>query len=176
MRDTPDTLTAFASDDGTTAPLAPATGGEVIGGFGVRDATEDDLPAMLAMGRRFIEQAWSRIGIWYCEESCIGLLRGLMGSDNGILLVAPDRTGMIGLIVHAWPFNQHVMTATELFWWSEGKFGAALRRGAEARLRALGIPTLNMACQDHMRSPALERLYRMDGFAPSEHIFIKALH
>lgn len=35
MRDTPETLTEIASLDGTAAPLAPATGGEVISGSGV---------------------------------------------------------------------------------------------------------------------------------------------
>lgn len=83
---------------------------------------------------------------------------------------------MIGVVVHPWHFNQSILTATELFWWSEGAYGGALRRAAETRLRDLGVPTVNMACQHHMRSPALERLYRMDGYEPSEHIFIKALH
>lgn len=148
--------------------------GEVI--THVRDATPDDIPAMLEMGRRFVEKAWSRIGVGYCEESCTALLTGLMENENGVLLIAPDRTGMIGVMVHPWPFNHTILTATELFWWSEGSYGASLRNEAEDRLREKGVPTANMACQHHMRSPALERLYRMNGYTPSEHIFIKALN
>lgn len=139
----------------------------------IRDATEADLPAMLDMGRRFIEAAWSRIDVGYCEESCTDLLNGLMA--NGILLVPEDLTGMIGVVIHPWHFNRAVMTSTELFWWSEGGWGAALRKEVERRLREMEIPTVNMACEHHMRSAALERLYRMNGYQPSEHIYIKDL-
>lgn len=140
---------------------------------GVRDADESDLPAMLDMGRRFIEQAWTRVGVGYCEASCTALLGALMADH--LLLIAPDRSGMIGVMVHPWHFNHAVQTATELFWWSEGEFGGALLNEAIARLRALGVPTLNMACEHHMRSPALDRLYRAKGFVPSEHIYIMDL-
>lgn len=140
---------------------------------GVREAVEADLTAMLDMGRRFIEKAWARIGVGYCEESCAALLRSLMADH--ILLVAPDLSGMIGVMVHPWHFNRAAVTATELFWWSDGSHGAALLNEAERRLRAMGIPTLNMACEHHMRSAALDRLYRLRGFVPSEHIYIKDL-
>lgn len=139
----------------------------------IRDATAADMPAMLRMGQAFIEKAWSRIGVGYDEESCTALLNGLI--ENGLLLVPDDLSGMIGMVVHPWHFNRNVLTATELFWWSEGKHGAALRETAEDRIRAAGVPTMQMACEHHMRSPALDRLYRMNGFVPSEHIFIKEL-
>lgn len=139
----------------------------------IRPATLSDIPEMLAMGERFITKAWEPRGIPYDEESCTELLTGLMG--NGILLVAEDGRGMIGVVVHPWHFNKHAITATELFWWCEPgcKAGKALKAEAERLAREAGATTINMACEHHMRSPALERLYRMDGYDPSEHIFIK---
>lgn len=142
----------------------------------IRPATVDDIPAMLGMAERFIEKAWSRINVPYCEESCTGVLEWLM--ENGVLLIANDGRGMIGVAVQPWHFNRNVLTATELFWWCEDgcKAGTALRKEAEIQAKAKGAATMNMACEHHMRSPALERLYRMNGYTPSEHIFIKELN
>lgn len=130
---------------------------------------------MLGMAQRFIEKAWARVGVPYCKESCTAVLEGLLG--NGILLIAEDGKGMIGVAVHPWHFNASVTTATELFWWCEDgcKAGAKLREEAERIARDSGAKTINMACEAHMRSAALDRLYRMNGYTPSEHIFIKEL-
>jgi hypothetical protein len=45
----------------------------------IRDATEGDLPALLDMGERFINAAWSHAGVPYCADTAEKLLRGLMG-------------------------------------------------------------------------------------------------
>lgn len=127
------------------------------------------------MGERFIAKAWADKGVPYDEDSCRELLAGLI--DNGILLIASDGRGMIGVVVHPWHFNKHVLTATELFWWCEPgcKAGRELKAEAERLAAEAGAKTINMACEDHMRSKALDRLYRMSGYQPSEHIFIKEL-
>lgn len=149
----------------------------VIEHLAVRDATEDDIPALLEMGRRFIDLAWSRVGVPYDEQTCHELLVGLMAMPNGILLTDDGNTAMLGAIVHPWHFNKHVLTGTELFWWAnEGsRSGMALKRECERRAVEMGALTFNMACQDHIARAPLERLYRMSGYSPSEHIFIKAL-
>ncbi len=143
----------------------------------IRDATADDIPAMLAMAERFIVKAWSRASIPYDEDTCTKLLAGLIDLEMGILLIAEDRRAMLGAMIHPWHFNANVLTGTELFWWAEPgcRAGKALKEAAEWRARSLGADTFNMACEHHMRSPALERLYRIDGYQPSEHIFIKEL-
>lgn len=143
----------------------------------IRPATVSDIPVMLEMAERFITKAWARIGVPYCERSCTKLLTDLIEGDRGVAFISDDGRGMIGAIVHPWHFNASALTATELFWWVEPgcKAGKALKEAAEWQVRALGADTFNMACEHHMRSPALERLYRMDGYLPSEHIFIKEL-
>jgi quercetin dioxygenase-like cupin family protein len=56
MRETPDTLTACAPADGTTAPLAPAIGKGVIGGSGASEAQILALQSrMMAMTEHHIE-------------------------------------------------------------------------------------------------------------------------
>jgi hypothetical protein len=143
----------------------------------IREATPDDFPAMLGMARAFIMSAWGRIGVAYDEPSCRALLEGLHESPLGILLIDDARTAMMGAVVHAWPFNANILTATELFWWTHPGSRAAVAMWREAEMRAaqLGAQTFNMASQDHMRSMALGRLYGRHGYAPSEHIYIKEI-
>lgn len=141
----------------------------------IRDAGLDDIPALLEMGERFVEAAYGRIGVPFDYQSCELLLQSLIERENGILLTNDARDGMFAALVHGWHFNIHVKTSTELFWWSEGKDARAMKRRGEEMARELGAKTMNMANQQHMRSDALTRLYRMDGYNLSENIFIKEL-
>lgn len=143
----------------------------------VRDATETDLPALLAMAERFIGQAWSHVGVPYCRDTAERLLRGLMDGERGFVLVDQPCTAMMGVALHCWHFNADALTATELFWWAEPSSGAgkALLDEAERRAKAAGAATFNMGCMEAMRADTLGRFYRRLGFRPSEHIYIKEL-
>lgn len=143
----------------------------------IREATVDDIPALLEMGERFVGEAYGRINVPFDYESCDMLLRNLIERENGILLTNDERNGMFAALVHGWHFNVHVKTSTELFWWREKgcKDARAMKRQGECMARQMGADTMNMANQEHMRSTALTRLYRMDGYTPSENIFIKEL-
>lgn len=143
----------------------------------IRDATEDDLPSLLAMGEKFVELAWSRVGVEFDRASCEELLRNLIAQPACILLVSDDLNAMIGAVVHPWHFNQNVSTATELFWWAEPgtKCAKSLWEAAEYRAALLGAKTFNMASQHHLRSAAIGRLYERNGYQPSEHIYIREI-
>ena len=143
----------------------------------IRLATETDIPAMLAMAEKFIGKAWAHAGVPYCPETAERLLRGLIGSENGFVLVNEDCSAMIGVALHTWHFNAAVKTATELFWWSETSSGAgrALLREAEALAHQMGAATFNMGCMEGMRAETLDRFYGRDGFAPSERIYLERL-
>ena len=141
----------------------------------IRDADEGDFPALLQMAQRFVTKAYSRIYVPFDRESCEALLWRLLENDEGILLTNDDGTAMFGALVHGWHFNMNVKTATELFWWADAgcNDARAMKQRGEALAQGLGAETINMANQEHMRSPALARLYRMGGYVPSENIFIK---
>ena len=127
------------------------------------------------MAQRFVTKAYARINVPFDRESCEALLWALLENEDGILLTNDDNTAMFGALVHGWHFNMNIKTATELFWWAEtGCTDArAMKQCGEVMAQCLGAETINMANQEHMRSPALARLYRMDGYVPSENIFIK---
>lgn len=139
----------------------------------IRDATIDDIPAMLVMAEKFIEKAWAHVGVPFDESTCAGLLSRLIDSETGILLIG-DRC-MFGGIVYPWHFNNNYLTAQELFWWSESRSGLLLLKEAEARAREMGAKTFNMACMDHMGSATLAQFYQRRGYTPNEHIFIREL-
>jgi hypothetical protein len=143
----------------------------------IRNADEGDFAALLEMAERFITKAYARIDVPFDRESCEELLWRLLENEDGILLTNDDCTAMFGALVHGWHFNTKIKTATELFWWREDGCtdARAMKLRGEDMARALGAATMNMANQEHMRSPALSRLYRMDGYVPSENIFIKEL-
>ena len=143
----------------------------------IRPAAHEDIPALLDMGERFIEKAWSRVHVPFDRETCSDLLAGLIEQENGILLTDDERSAMFGAVIHPWHFNRNVLTGTELFWWAEPgcKTALAMKAEGERLAKALGAKTFNMAHQHHMRGAALERLYRRQGYEPSEHIYIKEL-
>ena len=139
----------------------------------MRDADVDDIPYLLPMAKEFVTKAYSRINVPYDEESCKALLHRLIGEENGILLTNADRTAMFGCFVHPWHFNQNYLTATEMFMWGEGAL--KLKDRGEEMAFELGAGSMNLGNQEHMRSAALGRVYRMSGYVPSENIFIKEL-
>jgi hypothetical protein len=141
----------------------------------IREADYSDIPHLVEMGRRFVELAYSRINVPFDYISTEQLLSGMVDNPDGVVLTNDDCTAMFGAIVHSWHFNANVKTSTEMFWWAENgcRDGLAMRRKGEEMVQALGAKSMNMANQEHMRSKALARLYRMEGFVLSENIFIK---
>lgn len=141
----------------------------------IRDATLDDIPALLGMAERFITKAWLEKGIPYSEAECTAFLAGLIEADGGILLISEARDAMLGALIFPWYFNKAILTGQELFWWTEpgSKAGLALLDAIEARAASMGAKSFQMASVDSLRSPALARLYRARGYAPSEHIYMK---
>lgn len=143
----------------------------------IREATLEDIPALLPMAEKFIALAWGRVGVPYDQETCENVLVGLIAADDGILLVADELDAMIGVVIHCWHFNKNVATATELFWWAEPSSKAAMPLWQEAERRAeeKGAKTFNMGLQTHLRANALGRLYQRRGYVQSEQIFITEL-
>lgn len=139
----------------------------------IRKATPEDFPVMLEMAQKFIEKAWIGI-VDFDAESCLDVLNGLHA--NGILLITEDRKGMIGVQLTPWHFNKHVMSSIEVFWWCEGEGGPLLRKEGERLAREAGATSFHMSRIEGMRDAALDRLYRSNGFRPTEHMYYKELN
>lgn len=96
----------------------------------IRDATVDDIPALLDMSRRFFEVSGYRSLTRYDPPSMERTVRCLLSDENGILLVAePDHgiVGMAGGMIYPLYFSRSHITGQELFWWVDpGNRGCGL--------------------------------------------------
>lgn len=136
----------------------------------IREATVEDIPDLLRMGRDFAEEAGVARRVGWSDESAEALLRQLVEVPHGILLRSD--TGMIGGVVFPHPFSGQLVFQ-EMFWRSHGRDGLRLLRQAEAMARDLGATRSLMIGMDTM--PNTERLYARLGYAPGERVYHKEL-
>lgn len=144
----------------------------------VRLATEQDLPAVVALGAHF--HAFSGDPVPYCHTSAEVSARGLLQMGFILLAERDDApVGMIGVAVVPLFFNFQHQLAQELMWWvdDDGRGGGAalaLLRRAETEARARGACRLQMIAlansPDHVT-----RIYERLGFQRRETAFSKDL-
>ena len=135
----------------------------------IRRAGIEDIPALLEMGRAFADEAGVTARIGWDDESVSDLLKALIESEDGIVLVS--ERGMIGGYVAAHPFNRNVRMFVELFWRAEDGHGLALLKAAEAQSEALGAVKSVMVAMDGMERTS--RLYGRLGYALCEAQYMK---
>lgn len=152
----------------------------------IRDANEADIPQLLDMAECFCKASGHADHAAFDPVSMERTLRGLIGGDDGILLVAEDAAvegglaGMAGGLVYPLYFSAGRLTGQELFWWVEPDLrgagaGPALLRGMEAAARAKGAGTFVMGALESLRPRAVGALYERSGYRPTEHLYLRRL-
>ena len=136
----------------------------------IREATVSDIPALLAMGRAFADEAGVTDRVGWSDDAAAQLLEQLVENENGVLFCS--ETGLIGGVVFAHPFSGQKVFQ-EMFWRSHGRDGIRLLRAAEARAKELGATRSLMIGMDTM--PDLHRLYSRLGYSPAERTYVKGL-
>jgi hypothetical protein len=131
----------------------------------VRRAVESDIPQLIQWGSEF-HAASPYADIPYAPERVEATLRQVM--QTGIVLVS--ETGMAAAMLGPLWFSEGV-AAQELFWWGD----AGLRDGLEEWARENGASLFAMVCLENEKAPVLCRFYRMQGYRPVEHHFLKVL-
>lgn len=146
----------------------------------IRDATEADFPAMIAVGREYYADSPNAAYAPLCEDSCADTLRLVLA--QGILLVAEIEGAVVGfLAVIRAPslINRAVIGASEVFFFvgQEARghgAGAALLSAMVAACREQGFVFLQMHATSG--SPGqLRSMYLDDGFVPTEYSFTRRL-
>lgn len=137
----------------------------------VREATEDDIPALLDIARRFHERG--RIPVPLCLDSVAATLRHLMDGDLGVVFVS--RHGAAGALLHPSWMNAAHLTGQELFWWSEAGGGSALFDALENWAVSKGAASFTMIALEACRPGAVGATYRRRGYQPTEHSYLKVL-
>lgn len=143
----------------------------------VRKATEADLPAILDMGARFYATTSYAGFADYDRGSVESLVRMLM--DTGVFLVTGDLSGMVGLAVAPFMFNNAHKAAYEVVWWVNpeargGMTAARLLKAAETACREAGCTAVQMV---HMADspPQAGALYARYGYRHTETSWTKVL-
>lgn len=139
----------------------------------IRNATHADIPAMLAMGREFADDAGVTEWIEWDEASVEEMLRFLIDDERGILLVSDG--GMFGGFVYPHEFNQSVLVFKECFWRSQGIEGVKMLKQAERLAKDMGAGLSAMFTPIKMKPEAVGRLYERIGYAPGERIYLRKL-
>lgn len=139
----------------------------------IRDAGVDDIPAIMEMGKAFADDAGVTAAVGWCDESVRHLLKVMIESPDGILLVDDKVTGMIGGVVHAHPFNQQCRVFVEMFWRSYGGQGVRLLKAAEKAAATRGATRCVMIAMQGMQSAT--KFYERAGYTPLEQQFVKEI-
>lgn len=140
----------------------------------IREATEDDIPVLLEMGRRFAAAARLDELSGYDDDSARATFEYLVSDPQGVLLVMDG--GAAGAIIHPVLFNRSHMTASELFWWVDpDQRGGGLRlfRALQDMVRERGAASLQMTTITGLGDDTLARLYERGGFRATDRNFLK---
>lgn len=146
----------------------------------VRRATQDDAPAIIAMGAKFFADTSYAAFADYSDASASVLVAMML--DGGVLLVAENDgvlIGMAGLVVTPFLFNHALKAAHEVMWWVDPAArrtgaGAALLHAIEPACRAAGAAVIQMI---HLADspPQAAALYERAGYVHSESSYTKVL-
>jgi len=117
----------------------------------IRLATRDDVPALLTMGRSFIQYSEYRaINDHLTDEQLANGISAVI--DCGVSFVAVDGERIIGFILGMvgplW-FATHIQTAVELAWWVDpayrGMAGIRLMKAFENEAKRRGLKYVAMS-------------------------------
>ena len=144
----------------------------------IREATEDDIPRLVEMGRRFIEESPYKEFIASNSEQMESLVGQILANPQGrILLSEKDGipNGMLALIAFPHYFSGEII-AGELVWWVDpearaGGTGLKLMRKAEQLATEMGAVKMQMVAPDER----IGKLYQHFGYKKVESTYQRDL-
>lgn len=136
----------------------------------IREATLDDIPALLEMGAKFAEKARLTDHVGYDPDSMAATFAALIEAPEHAIFIG--EAGAIGGTSCAHPFNHSHRIAQELFWWSEGREGLRLLAAFEGWARET-CQSVAMIALEAVNPERVGRIYEKQGYAPLERGFVK---
>lgn len=166
--------------DRCAAKLGRSSALSSTGGWVVRPATIADLPAVVALTKRYYETTHYAGMCAFCSESAESL--GQLVLSEGVMFVidaAGPVVGVAGMLLHPFMFNRDVLCASEVVWWidpaAEATFGVReLLRATEDACRETGARWIHMYRLADS-APSVDKFYTRLGYAPSVNCYAKEL-
>lgn len=137
----------------------------------IREATEDDIPRLVEMGRRFIEESVYKDFMVENPEQMESLIGQILANPQGRILVSENDgkpNGMLALIAFPHYFSGELI-AGEIVWWVDpearaGGTGLKLMRKAEQLAIEMGAVKMQMVAPDER----IGKLYQHFGYEKVE--------
>lgn len=133
----------------------------------IREATADDLPKIVTLGRRFHEAA--KLPGAFMPAVFWGFCEYLLSEENGIIFVSPK--GMIGGLKSPVMWNCTYHIARESFWWAEDGLGQELLDAYEEW--ADDADQIRMSLMSSLRPDAVARILSGRGYVAEEIDMVK---
>ena len=143
----------------------------------VKLATEQDIPRIVEMGERFFEVSpYSKLAK-YNHQQIEKLLRQMI--DLGTL-VTDGESGMLGFFIFPVFMDPDTIIAQEMFWWVDenrrgGTLSLKLLKFAEKIAKESGATAFNMLCLTDLDGGRVGRLYKSQGYKPTENTYMRLL-
>lgn len=138
----------------------------------IRSATHEDIPALVGMGKQFHAASIDK-DIPYDPDGAVSFFKALIGSDMGF--VAISETGFVAGLTTTLPqLQKDYLIASECYWWAE-RDGNDLIKAFERWAKERGASRIVISHRHDTRNAALSRLYRMMGYEPYEHYYMRAI-
>jgi hypothetical protein len=137
----------------------------------MREATEDDIPRLVEMGRQFHAMSdynWAE----YDPEAIASMLRGFIASDQACAYCHDH--GVIGGVLTPLYFSPSNLIAVETFWWAE-RDGGQLLTAFEWWAETKGAKAMSMSRLEGKRDRVVDCILRKRGYSPAEHSYLKGL-
>jgi hypothetical protein len=137
----------------------------------VRQALNEDVDSLVALGLKFHRLADHPGRVAYCNRSAEATLRGMMADPASLLLVnttAGEVDGMIGVRLAPVPYNLQAVWAQETFWWAEGGSGIRLLRAAMCWAKAQDAKAFMLSSLVAETEATLLRVLKRMGFCKVE--------
>ncbi|MCR4299912.1 MAG: hypothetical protein NUV75_14390 [Gallionella sp.] len=134
----------------------------------IREATVDDIPKLLAMGKTFAAKARLEDHVGYDPDSMAATFETMIKRDEFALFIGEH--GAIGGMRAPHPFNYARELVDEVFWWSEGREG--IRLLAELEVWA-GDAVMRVSALEAVEPERVGRLLARRGYGPLERAFVK---
>jgi hypothetical protein len=149
----------------------------------IRRATIDDLPDILDAGSEMFSLSVIARRASLDRSTCEAMFRNIIGSDNGLVLLAYKDDKLLGGIAACltplW-YNADEKVAVALAWWvfpehRGSRAGGLLKAGFEdwALAKSAAMTAISSVMRDG--NPDLSEMLERDGYALSEKLFTKEM-
>ncbi len=137
----------------------------------IREATVEDLPDLMVMGKRFHDA--SGLPGSFSALACGAFVAALIDSPAGAVFRS-DKGVIMGALTPSYCAPDWKM-AVEMAWWAEDGKGLALLKRFEEWARDTGANEIRMTSLANLAEDRVRKIFERAGYAPAEISFRKVI-